>query len=287
MPELERRAIFGLMVGQECKTKIRYKVLCDAGFDPDKDLAMMGSFLTPGLFGYQAIGKGGFPAVNSWGGLRGLGAGPKGGLVVDWNLKTSLDGLYAAGDCLFASYGHAMAATCGKYAGRNAAEYAFKAGEPVIQRKQVEAEEARVYAPTKRREGRDWKELYYGINKLTQLYCGNFKTERLMNIGLMLLDDLNEAAASELYATNPHKLGRTLEALNVLDYAEAIMHASLARKASSLHLSFYRTDYPLMDPPEWNKFVTVRLADGKVKAGELPLEYWGDYAKNYEAHCRR
>ncbi|MCX6012480.1 MAG: FAD-dependent oxidoreductase [Chloroflexi bacterium] len=286
MPELERRAIFGLMVGQECKTKLRYKVLCDAGFDPDKDLAMMGSFLTPGLFGYQSIGKSGFPAVNTWGGRRGLGPGSVGGVVADWNLKTSLDGLYAAGDCLFGSYGHAMAATCGKYAGRNAVEYLFKAGEVVIDQKQVEAEKARVYASTKRREGRDWKELYYGINKVMQLYCGNFKTERLMHMGLMFLEDLNEAAASELYANNPHKLGRTLEALNVLDYAQAIMHASLARKASSLHLSFYRTDYPEIDPPEWNKFITIRLENEQVKVGELPLDYWGDYARNYKVSCQ-
>ena len=108
---------------------------------------------------------------------------------------------------------------------------------------------------------------------------------KLIEVALPL-DDINEAAASELYADNPHKLGRTLEALNVLDYARAIMHASLARKASSLHLSFYRTDYTDMDPPEWNKFITIRMEEGKVKVGELPLDYWGDYARNYKASCQ-
>ncbi len=39
-----------------------------------------------------------------------------------------------------------------------------------------------------------------------------------------------------------------------------------------------------MDPPEWKKFITLKLADGKVKIGELPLTYWGDLKKNYEAH---
>ena len=29
-----------------------------------------------------------------------------------------------------------------------------------------------------------------------------------------------------------------------------------------------------MDPPEWNKFITVRQENGTVKAGELPFNYW-------------
>jgi succinate dehydrogenase/fumarate reductase flavoprotein subunit len=42
--------------------------------------------------------------------------------------------------------------------GRKAADYALKAGEPVINRKQVEEEKVRVYAPVKRKDGIGWKE---------------------------------------------------------------------------------------------------------------------------------
>ena len=69
------------------------------------------------------------------------------------------------------------------------------------------------------------------------------------------------------------------------------MHSSLARKASSLLLDFKRLDYPEVDPPEWNKIVTVRLENGSVKTGELPLKYWllPPYAssceENYRKHC--
>ena len=39
MPEYERRAIFGLMVGNEGKTRVPiYQVYAEAGFDPDKDM---------------------------------------------------------------------------------------------------------------------------------------------------------------------------------------------------------------------------------------------------------
>ena len=52
----------------------------------------------------------------------------------------------------------------------------------------------------------------------------------------------------------------------------------------SRHLSFQRIDYPQMDPPEWNKWITLRLENGKVSVGELPLAYWGNAKENYEMH---
>ena len=45
-----------------------------------------------------------------------------------------------------------------------------------------------------------------------------------------------------------------------------------------------RIDYPQMDPSEWKKFITLKLVNGKVKAGEPPLAYWGDLKNDYEAH---
>ena len=32
--------------------------------------------------------------------------------------------------------------------------------------------------------------------------------------------------------------------------------------------------------------ITVEVENGKVKAGELPLNYWGNMKTNYEAHNR-
>ena len=56
--------------------------------------------------------------------------------------------------------------------GRKAADYALKAGEPVINRKQVEEEKVRVYAPVKRKDEIGWKELQAGICRIMQDYCG-------------------------------------------------------------------------------------------------------------------
>jgi len=286
MPEHERRAIFGLMVGNEGKTRIIYETYTQAGFDPDKDM-LQANVLPPEMAGQY---------IPWWTGIgppqwRETAFGGVGGVTVDWDLKTSLEGLYAAGNQLAGGGGHVGAATTGRYAARKAADYALKAGEPVIDRRQVEEDKARVYAPVKRKEGVGWKELQAGICRIMQDYCGEYKSEETLKMGLRWLNSIRESEASRAYARNPHELMRTLECLVRLTVGEIIMHASLARKASSLPLDFKRIDYTEMDPPEWNKFVTIRLENGEVKVGELPFNYWlllpnaPTYEENYKAHC--
>ena len=95
-----------------------------------------------------------------------------GGLVVDWDLKTSLDGLFAAGAQIFASGDHAYAAATGRYAGRKAADYVSGMGEQEADRRQIDMEKARVYAPVQRKNGIHWKELNAGVCRVMQDYCG-------------------------------------------------------------------------------------------------------------------
>jgi succinate dehydrogenase/fumarate reductase flavoprotein subunit len=102
-------------------------------------------------------------------------------------------------------------------------------------------------------------------------------------MGLDSLKEIQERWVPTLFAIDPHKLVRSLEDFSILTYANIILHASKARKASSRALDFRRLDYPDMDPPEWNKFITVRLDGDKVKVGEKPLGYAGDLKKEYES----
>jgi len=145
-------------------------------------------------------------------------------------------------------------------------------------------EKARVYAPIRRKGGIAWKELNVGINKVMQSFCGDPRHERLLNMGLVMLDDLKDVVNSDIYARDPHDLGRLLGVVDILTAAEMIIHSSLARKASSVYLHFNRLDYPEKDPAEWQKFVTIKQEDGNVKEGELPFGYWGDFRENYEKH---
>ncbi len=272
MPELERKAIWGLMVGEEGKTRI--PILANytaAGFDPSKDLLQSyGEGWQSGAFQPQERQLFGFP----------------GGVVNDWHLRTNLAGLYAAGDQLFASNCHGHAATTGHYAGRHAADYAANAVDPHIDDNQVDRVRAWTHAPVTRDSGIGWKELNTSVATIMQHHCGATKSDDLLSSGLKALQDVKERQAGRVCARNPHELVRSLEVLNVLTNAELVIHACLARKASAMHLHFVRSDYPELDPPDWHNFVTVRLEEGEVVGGSMPIDYFGPLKEGYEAYNR-
>lgn len=283
LPEQERRAIFGLMVGNEGKTRIPvYDTLTKAGFDPDQDLLQV-PVMHPDAYGHANFWAG--MAVPHW---RQWGAG---GLIVDWDLRTNLDGLYAAGGAIFGAGAHSSAAASGRYAGRKAASYAMTAPESDIDPEQVIREKARIYAPLARKERSiGWKELNAGICRIMQDYCGQYKTEKTLQVGLRLLQELRESEALMAYAANPHELARIAECQSIITAGEAVIYASLARKASSEVLNFVRLDYPSVDPPAWQKFLSIKLVNGKATTGELPFDYHlqppyaPTYEENYNLH---
>lgn len=286
MPEHERRVIFGLMVAHEGKTRIPvYETYTEAGFDPDKDM-LQAAVMPPDAYRFpdwhQARGTG----APQW---RSTNHAVGGGLLVGWDFKSNLNGLYGAGTTTRA--GGCPGASCtGRHAGRKAFEYAKTAPEPVIDRKQIEEEKARVYAPTELKSGIGWKELYAGIVRIMQDYCGECKSEEILKTGLNWLESIRESEAANACARNPHELMRIVECLSRITVGEMIMHATLARKASSKPLQLNRLDYPDMDPPEWGKFITTRMENGEVRIGEQPFDYWllppnaPTYEENYERH---
>ncbi|MFC1910270.1 hypothetical protein ACFLXC_03115 [Chloroflexota bacterium] len=118
-----------------------------------------------------------------------------------------------------------------------------------------------------------------------QDYCGELKNEEILKIGLKWLDEIETGEAAGARVRNPHEILRMLEVFNIITVGMMIFEACLARKASNTNLGFKRTDYPQVDPPEWQKWVTIRLAKGNVKTGDLPLDNHGDMKTNHEARC--
>jgi succinate dehydrogenase/fumarate reductase flavoprotein subunit len=217
-----------------------------------------------------------------------------GGLIVDWDLRTTLEGLYAAGGAVYGGGAHSGAAATGRYAGRKAAAYAQAAPEPAIDPAQVQRERARIYAPlAQHRRAIGWKELNAGICRIMQDYCGQFKNEETLRIGLRLLREIQESEAAMVHAANPHELARAVECMSIITVGEAVIHACLARKASSKLLNFHRFDYPEMDPPAWHKLLPVRQRAGEVQVDEWETDYFlcppyaPTYKENYRQHCDR
>jgi succinate dehydrogenase/fumarate reductase flavoprotein subunit len=126
--------------------------------------------------------------------------------MMDWNPQDNLNGLYVAGTQLLGGQDHSYCAATGRYAGRKAASYAKGTAQGNISRDQIQKEKDRIYAPTRRDSGIEWKEFHAGIARINQYYNSEFNTENLFRIGLYALERMEKEFAPQLYALDPHKL---------------------------------------------------------------------------------
>lgn len=270
MPEAERRVIWGMMVGEEAKTKIPiFQNYNERGFDPEKHML-------------QSYGTG-WQSANFLEQERQFFGAP-GGILHDWDLKTNIDGIYACGDQLYASDCAGFACATGYYAGRKASDYAKTVEYGLVDRADVETEKERLYAPlyADKEDGISWKELNMAISKAMQNYCGGIKCDALLLEGLDLLESFEKEIVPKLTASNPHDLMRTHEVLDILTVAQLVLHASLARKSSSAPLFFRRSDYPEMDPACDRKHIAIHQENGKAVTREVPLDFFGKLQVEYE-----
>lgn len=268
MPALERKAIWGMMVGEEGKTKIPIlQNYTQRGFDPEKHML-------------QSYGTG-WTSAQFLDQERQLFGAP-GGIITDWDLKTNIDGIYAAGDQLFASdcAGHACAT--GYYAGRKAAAAAESMDFINPCEEDIQAEMDRLYRPLLNEDGYGWKELNKTISRAMQNYCGGIKCEENLREGLDLLESYRKEIVPNLHCENPHELMRTHEVMDILDVATMILHACLMRESSSAPLCFERSDHPEMDPEQDRCFITIRQENGAPVRGVIPHDYFGDLEEEYE-----
>ena len=262
----EANATWNLMLKEESTTKIMVKTMTEGGFDYRRDQIM----------NYSLIEFQGSPQFRE--------ANRGGGLMTDWDLKTSLDGLYAAGTAMFSPGDHSYAAATGRYAGRKAAAYARSIRAGAVSRAQIDAEKERVLAPTRRDDGIEWKELHNGLSRALQYFAGEYKSEELLDLALEEIGRIEQYAVPRLYALDPHKLMRSLEDLSMIDYARICLYAMKERRLSSPALGLERVDYPSSDPEELKNYLVLRQEKGRVVFERLPIRYWGNMKEQYEAH---
>ncbi len=261
----EANATWNLMLNEESTTKIMVKTMTEGGFDYKRDQIMNYNMMEfQGSQQYREPGRG--------------------GLMVDWDLKTNLDGLYAAGTATFQPGDHSYAAATGRYAGRKAAAYAKSVDAGKACRDQIDAEKERVLAPTKRDGGIEWKELHNGLSRVMQYYVGEFKSERTLNLALEEIERIEKYAVPQLYALDPHKLMRSLEDLSLIEHAKIMIQAMKERKLSNPKLSLSRVDSPENNEEEMKYYLALHQEEGKPVFERIPLRYWGNMKEQYEAH---
>jgi succinate dehydrogenase/fumarate reductase flavoprotein subunit len=226
MPEHERRAIWGLMVGNEGKTRYAiYDNYNKQGFNPDTDMLQC-PVMSPESFGYPFKDWFQGEPNNS----KFWKADTLKGVASDWDQMTSVEGLFAAGS--ETNQGGSAAGSSGSYAGNRAAEYAKRVSRGRADAARISAEKERVYAPVKRLGDPDanvsWKEIWMGVNRVMQQDCGDIKNAALSSHGLMWLDSIKRHEMRMTYARNPHELARVMEAESRATVAEIYLHLCLA-----------------------------------------------------------
>jgi succinate dehydrogenase/fumarate reductase flavoprotein subunit len=286
MPEQERRAIWGLMIGNEGKTRWAiYEPYIKAGFDPNTDM-LQANVMAPEQMYLE------WPWWSHYGAPQWLDSSGIGTLLVDWDLMTSLEGLYAAG-MIGGAGGAAGACASGRYAGRKAGEFALSAADRPAHRGQLEREKERVYSQLAPPEGdaTGWKEVHAGVARVMQDYCSVIKSESILSRGLDWLQSIRESEASRLRARNPRELVRGLQTLSRLTVAEMVLRGSLARKGSSAKANLERVDFPAFDEEDWAEVIVLRPEDGQIKEERIPRTFYLEapyapsLAENYGRHA--
>jgi succinate dehydrogenase/fumarate reductase flavoprotein subunit len=175
-----------------------------------------------------------------------------GGVTINKEMQSTLKRLYAAGETAYGQHfpSSTWAFVTGARAGHNAGIYSLKASQPEIDKRQMEKEKERIYAPLRTDDGVTWQDMNTEINNIMKSY---FRTRPSysLELGLQYLDDLGKL---KLQATNPHELMRCMETLSLLTVAEFFLRAA----------SFPRK------PEEWRILNNV---DGEIKFSTRPIKY--------------
>ena len=198
------------------------------------------------------------------------------GINTNEDLKASLKGLYAIGDCVAGLHSCGEAAFTGFFVGDNIHTFVSEAEEPVVDEAQVESQKQAALAPLSVKDGTEPMELECAIRYICERYVGQFKSEGKLREGQRRLSSLRKVFLPKLIAKNPHYLMRCLEVRNIMDLAELHLNACLERKETrGAHI---RLDYPERDPSRDNMLTFQRMEDGKPvleirEAPELKPEY--------------
>ena len=176
-----------------------------------------------GLLSFQFLGRDAVPHWRQWGG---------GGLVVDWDFRTNLEGLYAAGGAIYGGGAHSSAATSGRYAGRKAASYAVTAPEPQHRpraggkRKGPRLRSAGTKQTEHRLERTQRRDLQGHAGLLRPI-----QERRNTSSGVEVAPELWESRRQPCTPPIHTSLARAVECGSIITVGEAVIHASLARKA--------------------------------------------------------
>jgi len=209
-----------------------------------------------------------------------------GGVSTDIEGKTSLAGLYAAGEaaCVSINGANRLGSNSlpellvfGARAGRAAAAFARGAAEPgLAAAEQAHAEEQRLFELRGRQGGRERvATLRVEMQQTMEASAGIYRSEATLREGAGKLRELQaravDVALDDHSQTFNTELTSALELQYMLDLAEAIVHSALERKES--RGSHQRLDHPARDDKSYLAHsLALRREDGSPRIEYMPVK---------------
>jgi succinate dehydrogenase/fumarate reductase flavoprotein subunit len=189
------------------------------------------------------------------------------GLAVDTHGETSVEGLFAAGDCSTVSGGIAGAAVLGHIAGEGAVERMRKRNSALPDIDWEEANRLRdnAEAVVGRQNGKAWKAFEDEVRSTVTDLVGVRRTEKGLKQALAHLGTL-KAQEDTLTSDDRHGMMRVQESKNIRLNAEIMATAALSRTETRTRSAHRRLDYPETDNTNWRKFVVVEQGAGGAPA---------------------
>lgn len=195
------------------------------------------------------------------------------GVYVDEFARTTVPGLYAAGDMASVPHNYMLGAfTNGAVAGEDAAEYALNVDFAQFDAAEIGRERERVLAPTKREDGIPPNQIEYKTRRLVNDYLQPPKVTRKYELAQQRFAEVREDMETGMVVRNAHELMRSLEVASILDCADMAAYSSLFRTESRWGLYHLRTDYPEKDNENWFCHTLLSKQDDKMTAEKRPVD---------------
>ncbi len=193
------------------------------------------------------------------------------GIKIDESCASSLEGLYAAGDCTNIGLAVSGACTLGYLAGKNAAQYSSSVPGYDANTAQISQLRKNIYCSLNNEGFIRSSDLEDEVRRIMSAHVGFNRNEVGLQAAISALRSLKENAR-HMIALSYHELMRANETQNLIDMSLVIARAALERRESRSIPAHYRSDYPKQDDGKWRGFILMKKGhSGEMKVSYAPL----------------
>ncbi|MGH3238882.1 MAG: fumarate reductase/succinate dehydrogenase flavoprotein subunit, partial [Spirillospora sp.] len=181
------------------------------------------------------------------------------GVWVDENARTTVPGLYAAGDLACVPHNYMIGAfVFGDLAGAHAS--AHHGPRAALPDDQIRAAHELIYRPLRNPDGPPQPQVEYKLRRFVNDYVAPPKTRAKLDIAVETFTRM-EAEIAGMGARTPHELMRCAEVTFIRDCAEMAARSSQTRTESRWGLYHDRVDLPERDDAAWMYHLNLRRRD--------------------------